>query len=266
MAECRVFCFHGGITFMHLFPRIFALLSAEFLLALAVSIVLAICPINWWIKAFLFIVLGAVLLELALRLTLPLRWKGVIIAVIIVSVGVSGFGIVSDQSETDAVIRDYKTTRDLLARFQTHDESLKRIVAQYDRLKNAQSLFDIMGRGKHEPELDSINSRNIEDLKITLNNFDAIATPEGDGLKIKIGTNMYRIIFPVPMVNTPKLSFYGIPRGITATTIEQSNLGFTVLFVPLSISQLLTPYFQRRSMVGIGAILTSGDGLDSSSG
>ena len=47
--------------------------------------------------------------------------------------------------------------------------------------------------------------------------------------------NLCRIIYPVPMRIPPKLTFTDIPPGISALIGEESNLGFTVLFMPSSI-------------------------------
>jgi hypothetical protein len=122
-------------------------------------------------------------------------------------------------------------SRDLVAKFQAHDESLKRVVGQYDRMKAAQSM---LARFINVQPTD-INERSIEDLKSVLNNFEATATPMGSGLKIKLGTNLYRVIFPVPMRIAPAISIGGLPAGVTPMIVEKSNIGFTVLFVPLSI-------------------------------
>lgn len=152
----------------------------------------------------------------------------------ILAVFALGRAPVEDQYHIDAVLRDYRSTRDLVAKFQAHDESLRRVVTQYDQMKAAQSL---LANFFDKPPTDNaaITERSVEDLKSVLNNFEAIATPLGAGLKIKLGVNLYRIIFPVPMRATPALAMSGLPEGVKPIIIESSNLGYTILFLPLSI-------------------------------
>jgi hypothetical protein len=218
------------------YPRMLGGFPVDFLLAIAVPIGLGVFPMTGGFKVFFLAFLAAILAELAWRMPLPRRGKIVASIMVIVATIALGYRPVVDQFNTDAIFRDYKKTRDLLAKFQAHDESLKMIVEQYDRLNSAQSLFDSMGGKTDENQRAEINIHTVEDLKDMLKNFDAIATPAGNGLRIKLGLNMYRVIYPVPMRAVPKLSFSGLPHGVTATIIEPSNLGFTVLFLPLSVS------------------------------
>lgn len=139
---------------------------------------------------------------------------------------------VDDQYHIDAVLRDYQSTRDLVAQYQTHDESLRYVVAQYDRLKKSNSLLGSWFGLPNQEE--AINAQSVEDLKSLLNNFHAVATPFGEGLAIKLGVNMYRIIFAVPMRITPTISVGDLPAGVKMQVIESSNLGATILYTPLS--------------------------------
>jgi hypothetical protein len=214
--------------------RIFPGFSIEFLLAIAIAIIFGVFPMTGGFKLFFLIVLAVVLAALAWRSPLPRRCKLFASLLAAVATILMGHAPVEDQFNTDAVFRDYKTTRDLVAKFQAHDYSLKRIVEQYDRLNRAQSMFDSMRAKPDENQHAEINRQSIEDLKSALSNFEAIATPTGRGLRIKLGHNMYRVIYPVPMRISPSLSFIGLPAGVTGTIIEPSNLGFTVLFLPLS--------------------------------
>jgi hypothetical protein len=216
------------------YPRILGGFPVEFILAIALAIAMGILPIKWGFKLRLLVALILVLGELACRIPLP-RW-GEPIAFILVAVEtiVMGYGPVVDQYNTDAVLRDYKTTRDLVAKFQAHDEALKKIVAQYDHLTAAQSLFESIWGKIDENQRAEITRQSAEDLKSVLNIFNAIATPVGGGLRIKLGLDMYRVIYPVPMRIVPSLSFKGLPSGVTWTVIESSNLKFSVLFLPLS--------------------------------
>jgi hypothetical protein len=140
-----------------------------------------------------------------------------------------------DQYDTDAILQDYKTKRDLAAKFQDRLDSLKIIVAQYDRLQDAQSLFDSFHSKPDEAQHADIDRARAQDVKNALNNIEAVATPVGPGLRIKLGVNLYRIIDPTPMRAPPKLTYTGLPAGVEALVGEKSNLGFTVLFLPTSI-------------------------------
>jgi hypothetical protein len=215
-------------------PRILARFPIDFLLAVAIAIVLGVFPMTGGFKLFFLICLAAVVAELACRIPLPAQAKLVASALAVFATIAMGYGSVQDQFNTDAVFRDYRSTRNLLEKFQSRDESLKKIVAQYDRLDRAQSLFDSMMGATDQNQHSEINRQSVEDLKNALRNFDAIATPMGEGLRIKLGLNLYRVIYPVPMRMTPALAFTGLPVGVMGTVVEPSNLGFTVLFLPLS--------------------------------
>lgn len=216
--------------------RILGGFQLDFLLAVALALLLGVLPMTWGLKFILLVCLTAVVAEIAWRFPVPLRAK--IIAAILGAVGTVAMGYrpVVDQYNIDAVLRDYQTTRDLVVKYQAHDDSLKRIVEQYDRLKATQSLFDSITGKRDLTQSAEINARNIEDLKTVLGNFEAIAIPFGNGnaLRIKLGLNMYRVIYPVPMRATPNVIFSVDRKDVSANMIESSNIGFTVIFLPLS--------------------------------
>jgi len=219
-------------------PRILGGFPVDFLLAVALAICLGVWPTNWLFKLFLLLVLGIILAELTWRWLPRLGGSGKVVASALTFMATiaMGYGPVEDQYNIDAVFRDYKTTRDLIAKFQVHDASIKKIVEQYDRMKEAQWLFDSWRGKTDENQHAEINKHNIEDLKNVLNNYEAIATPAGAGLKIKLGLNLFHVVYPVPMRMLPSVSFSALPRGTTVNIIEQSNLGCTFLFLPLSVA------------------------------
>jgi hypothetical protein len=228
---CAAFVFHRLKALGSWSPRLLAGLPMDFLVGVAAAIVLGVWPMTWGFKLFWLICLTVIVAEIAWRSPLPKRGRIAASLTAPLAIFAMGWGPVEDQYHIDAVLRDYQSTRDLVAKFQAHDESLKRVVEQYDRMKVAQSL---LARFLNVQPTD-INERSIEDLKSVLNNFEATATPMGSGLKIKLGTNLYRIIFPVPMRIAPAISIGGMPNGVTPMIVEKSNIGFTVLFLPLSI-------------------------------
>lgn len=214
--------------------RIFERFPADFLLAIALAISLAVWPMTWWLKVLLLIALATILAELVWRIHLPRGWKVGSIPLIGLTVAVIGYGPVVDQYHFDSVLADYKAKRDLVAKFQDREASLKRIVGQYDRLRTAQSLFDSIGGKFNGEQYAEIDRASISDIKNALDSVELVVTPIGDVLKIKLGPNLYRIINPVPMVKAPSISFFSLPAGVSANVVERTNLGITVLFTPLS--------------------------------
>jgi hypothetical protein len=75
----------------------------------------------------------------------------------------------------------------------------------------------------------------VEDFRNALNSIDVDVAAMGGALRIKLGPNLYRIINPVPMRIAPSVAFGGLPSGTIANIVEISNIGFTVLFLPLSV-------------------------------
>jgi hypothetical protein len=213
-------------------PRVLGGFPTDFLLAVVVAILLGIRPMTWGFKLVLLIGLMAICAELAWRVPQTRGRKAIAALLGAIAAGAIGYGPVDDQYHIDAVLRDYQSTRDLVAQYQTHDESLRYVVAQYDRLKKSNSLLGSWFGLPNQEE--AINAQSVEDLKSLLNNFHAVATPFGEGLAIKLGVNMYRIIFAVPMRITPTISVGDLPAGLKMQVMESSNLGATILYTPLS--------------------------------
>ena len=112
--------------------RILERFSADVLLAIVLAVALGIFPMTWWFKTLLLLLLAFILVELTWRLPLARGWKPLAAILVVLAMAAIGRGPVSDQYNTDAVLRDYTVTRDLVAKFQDREVSLKRIVAQYD--------------------------------------------------------------------------------------------------------------------------------------
>jgi hypothetical protein len=216
-------------------PPLLGQINIEVLVVIAVPIMVEVLPMTGLVRLLLLLVLALVFADIASRVTPILwgRWVAAILAVI--ATLVVGQGRVTEQFYVDAVLRDYLTQRDLAAKYAVHDESLKKIAAQYDRLRDAQSLFGSIQGKIDESQSAEINKQNVEDIKNALNNIESLATPFGAGIRIKLGPNLYRVIYPVPMRITPNITFTGLPSGVTANFNESTNIGFTVIFFPLSI-------------------------------
>ncbi len=213
----------------------FGHLNIEVLIAIAVPIMVEVLPMTGVTRLILLVILAFVFADLASRVT-SILWGRCLAAILaFIATLVVGHGRVAEQFYVDAVLSDYQTQRDLAAKYAAHDETLKRITAQYDRLRDAQSLFKSIQGTIDESQSAEINGQNVEDLKNALNNIEAVATPFGEGIRIKLGQNLYRVIYAVPMRVTPNVSFIGLPTVIKPTLNESTNLGFTVIFFPLSI-------------------------------
>jgi len=131
------------------------------------------------------------------------------------------------------IIREYETKLD-------HSEGAKRLVEhildQYEQVKNAIGMFEAhSGRRDNENRLASAE-RLYENLRIALiRDVTLIQTDDGRALILRIAPNTFRVTGPVPMMRAPNITFPDLPSGVTANIIENSNLGFTVVFSPLTI-------------------------------
>lgn len=210
-------------------PRVFGEINIEVLIAIAVPILIEVLPTTAVFRLILLVILAFIFADLASRVTTNLWGKSLAVVLAFIVTLLVGYGRVSEQFYIEAVVADYKMQRDFAAKYTAHDESLKRVVEHYDQLQAAQSLFGGSIAGSAE-----INRQAIGDIKNVLNNIEAIALPFGKGLKIKLAQNLYRILYPVPMRIAPQISITGLPSGVTATIINSTNLGFTVLLSPLS--------------------------------
>ena len=142
---------------------------------------------------------------------------------------------VRDQYAKDSRLQQDGSEIDQLARYKEHDQSVQKIVDQYARLKKAESIYEFYAGRLSGEQRDAIDRQEVDDLTAVLRNYEAIATPVGDGLRVRIGMNTFRVIFPTPMRIIPKVTITGLPPGSKATIADPSTIGFTVVFTPLSI-------------------------------
>jgi hypothetical protein len=59
--------------------------------------------------------------------------------------------------------------------------------------------------------------------------------PGGSILIVKTASNTFKVIFAVPMRIALKIEFRDLPTGVAANIIEETNVGFTVVFTPQSV-------------------------------
>jgi len=110
------------------------------------------------------------------------------------------------------------------------------IIAQYDKLESATDIFEKRTNSPELKERLSSAQHTIANLKALLSGVRVAATNRGRGLFIKTASNTFRITFPVPMRIAPNIEFQRLPNGAEAKIVDKSNVGFTVVFTPLTTS------------------------------
>lgn len=122
---------------------------------------------------------------------------------------------------------------------QAHGQSfdvLRRVLSQYDQLQNAVSLHQ-KSVGKEDGEERIATAEHIlGELRALLGTAQTAPGPGREALIIKTGANIFRVTFAVPMRIPPSLKFLNLPIGVEAQVIEKTNIGFTVIFVPISVA------------------------------
>ena len=76
----------------------------------------------------------------------------------------------------------------------------------------------------------------IENLRLLLGETQTSPGPGGQALIIRTAPNTFRVIFAVPMRIAPDIQFNHLPQGVSATVVEKTNVGFTVIFTPQTIA------------------------------
>jgi len=81
-----------------------------------------------------------------------------------------------------------------------------------------------------------IQGHILNEMRLLLNdqNIKAVSHDNGD-LWLITGRNNFRVTFPTVMRIPPKITFSDVPQGVTPKIIEESQVGFWVVFDPQSI-------------------------------
>ena len=113
------------------------------------------------------------------------------------------------------------------------DAVLTALIRQYQRLSQAAAEF-----GKFSQRDTSQDNGKIAAIIMDILNRDIVQTTgrtdlPGQPLQIQIAVNSYRVIFPMRI--PPKLTFTGLPDGVSASVGDASEISFTVTFLPISI-------------------------------
>jgi hypothetical protein len=152
--------------------------------------------------------------------------------------------VVQDAGGVAPLIEVIRQQQSSLAGQEQAQRITKRILDQYDQLKSGTDTFERpTGRLDEQDRLASAE-HILRELQAAMNGtVQLIETPQGRGLIIKTSPNTFRITFPVPMRVTPDITFPRLSSGVTANVTEKSNIGFTVVFSPLSIPIEAIPAF-----------------------
>lgn len=112
------------------------------------------------------------------------------------------------------------------------DEALAAVLTQYKNMSRTSEAWDRM-RSSTDYEQKYRLASDVLDL--VGQNLIQVQTPEnlpGRPLILGLGSNVFRVLFAVPMRIPPNLEFQGLPPGTQAVVTEKSEFGFTVMFSP----------------------------------
>jgi hypothetical protein len=140
-----------------------------------------------------------------------------------------------DQTGVQTTLQLLESYDNKLSAAGKRDAVLVAFINQYQQLSRAADLFGQMSRSDSSQDKGKIAT---EMLKIL--NQDVVRTLvrddlPGKPLMIEAARNSFRVIFNVPMRVPPKLTFLGLPAGVTPVVTDESEISFTVNFLPLSI-------------------------------
>jgi len=111
----------------------------------------------------------------------------------------------------------------------------KLIINQFDNLTAGIFSMEKVTGIEEKNERISVLEHTLKEIRKSLGDFKTLDTPQGKILIIKFSQNSFSVTFPVPMRVTPKIEFFNLPMGSTPKIMESSNIGFTVVFEPVTI-------------------------------
>jgi hypothetical protein len=117
-----------------------------------------------------------------------------------------------------------------------NDVAITAVLAQYKSLKQAMEEFE--QRTGFPTSYEEKNEMATEVLGILSTNLTPVTTMKtlpSKPLILSVGSNTFKVLFPVPARIPPQLEFQGLPTGTQAKVIEVSKFGFTVVFTPTSV-------------------------------
>jgi hypothetical protein len=140
-----------------------------------------------------------------------------------------------DQTGVHSTLKLLESFDNKLSAAGKRDAVLVALISQYQQLSRATELFGQMSHSDSSKDQGKIAT---EILKIL--NQDVVRTLvrndlPGKPLLIEVAPNSFRVIFNVPMRVPPKLTFLGLPAGVAPVVTDESEISFSVNFLPVSI-------------------------------
>ena|ERR1700688_1919337 len=156
--------------------------------------------------------------------------------------------IVRDAEQIAPLIKVIRQLQDKLNDEEQAERVTRRILAQYDQLIKGIEVFESFTGKANERDRVAAAEHIMRELQFAATNTARlIDMPLGRGLVIKTAPNTFRVTFPVPMRVPPDIIFPQLPAGVTANVTEKSNIGFTVVFAPLTIPVETIPGFSASA-------------------
>lgn len=143
--------------------------------------------------------------------------------------------ILSNDSALQSTLHLLESYNDRITAAGKRDTTLVAIINQYQQLSQAAELF---GQMSHRSPSEDQGKIATEILRIL--NQDVVKTAVRDDLPgrpliIELQPNSFRVIYSVPMRAPPTLTFIGLPAGVSSVVSDNSEISFTVSFLPISI-------------------------------
>lgn len=129
-----------------------------------------------------------------------------------------------------AIIQRYETE---LAKHNQKDEILTAVLAQYKKMKQATVQFHKFRGIENEEEKGKLAEHILTTITESVAHVVEAPNLPNRPLIIDLGSNIFKVVFSVPMRIPPKLAFQGLPEGVSWNITENSKFGFTVQFQPI---------------------------------
>jgi hypothetical protein len=149
--------------------------------------------------------------------------------------------VVQDTQSLSPLIEALRQSQNALHGQQAAEQIVEQIIQQYDLLERGTQLFEQFAQsqaGTERAHIDRLTSARttIDNIRTSLGNVRVQASQRGSILFIRTAPNTFRVTYSVPKRAVPQVTFFDLPQGTTPNIVENSNVGFTVIFTPPTIS------------------------------
>ena len=146
------------------------------------------------------------------------------------------------EKNTEQVLKqlpDVNATLTTLARYERtltasgqRDEALAAVLTQYQGMRRASETWDRLRASTNHEEKARLASEVLDVLSKNLIKVEVPENLPSRPLILGLGSNVFRVLFAVPMRIPPQLEFQNLPAGTQAEVTQKSEFGFTVRFLP----------------------------------